>query len=520
MRIIFTLFLLLLFRIVSHAQTVAINTTGNAGDSSAMLDISSAAKGLLIPRMSTAQIQAIVRPAKGLLVYDSVGAALMVNVGIPSAPDWENVIGSGGGSGWGLSGNADTHPATNFIGTTDTAALHFRVNNIQAGLVDTFGYNVALGFRTLDSVAGGQYNTAIGYKALTKGGTDNTAIGSNALRYNTTGVDNTALGMEALQMNTAGLSNVAVGSGAMQYNTTGGDNTAMGFYAMSNNTTGVGNTAIGERALLGTGNSIGKLNTAVGWNSLEENSTGSNNMAAGGGALGLNTSGSYNTASGYGSLDYDSSGWYNTALGAWANYHTTHGGNNTAIGYYSLYQDTSTGNNTAVGYNALFSNLGGTNNTAIGAGADITVGNLTNATAIGAGATVGGSNSMVLGNTAVVAVTTYGNFFTERLVYVHGNKGLVRSIDATQQKKLTTTVAVNLTIAAGGTTQVPFTFSEAFSAAPDVYVGNIISGGGFAEVIMTVAGVTTTGGTLFINNPKALAYSPNFTISIVAIGAE
>src|ERR1700761_6865 len=152
MRIAFTLFLLILINIVSHAQTVAINTSGDAGDSSAMLDISSAAKGLLIPRMSTAQIHAILRPAKGLLVYDSVGATLMVNVGIPSAPDWENVVGSGGGGGWGLNGNAHTNPATSFIGTTDTAAFHFRVNDIQAGLVDSFGYNVALGFRTLDSV--------------------------------------------------------------------------------------------------------------------------------------------------------------------------------------------------------------------------------------------------------------------------------------------------------------------------------------------------------------------------------
>jgi hypothetical protein len=520
MRITFTLFLLLLLHIASHAQTVAINTTGNSGDSSAMLDISSTAKGLLIPRMSTAQIQAIAKPAKGLLVYDSVASSLMVNVGSPAAPDWENVVGSGGGGGWGLNGNASTNPATNFIGTTDTAALHFRVNNIQAGLVDTFGYNVALGFRTLDSVADGQYNTAIGYKALTKGGSNNTAIGSNALRYNTTGTDNTAVGMEAMQMNTTGISNIAVGEGAMQYNTTGGDNTVMGFYAMSNNTTGLANTAIGERALLGTGAGTGKFNTAVGYNSLELNSTGTNNTATGGFAANSITSGSYNTASGYGSLTIDSSGWYNAAFGAWANYHSTHGGNNTAIGYFSLYQDTSTGNNTAIGYNALYSNLSGTSNTAIGMGADVAAGNLTNATAVGAGAIVGGSNSMVLGNTALSVITTYGNIVTLRNVYVQNGNGLVRTVDGTQQKKLTTTVTVDLAIAAGATAQVPFIFSEAFTAAPDVYVGNVTSGGGFAEVVMSVAGVTTTGGTLFINNPKTAAYSPNFTVRIVAIGVQ
>ncbi len=38
----------------------------------------------------------------------------------------------GGGGGWGLTGNAGTDPATNFLGTTDNAALELRVNNQRA----------------------------------------------------------------------------------------------------------------------------------------------------------------------------------------------------------------------------------------------------------------------------------------------------------------------------------------------------------------------------------------------------
>ena len=50
---------------------VAITRDGSQPDSSAMLDIKSTARGVLIPRMGTAQRQAIVSPALGLMVFDS-----------------------------------------------------------------------------------------------------------------------------------------------------------------------------------------------------------------------------------------------------------------------------------------------------------------------------------------------------------------------------------------------------------------------------------------------------------------
>jgi hypothetical protein len=64
----------LLLGIQSYAQTgVAINTTGAEPDNSAMLDVSSTQKGILIPRMTEEQRTAIASPAKGLLVYQNDG---------------------------------------------------------------------------------------------------------------------------------------------------------------------------------------------------------------------------------------------------------------------------------------------------------------------------------------------------------------------------------------------------------------------------------------------------------------
>ncbi len=53
------------------AQNIGINATGASPHPSAMLDVSSTSKGLLMPRMTTAQRNAIVSPAEGLKVYDT-----------------------------------------------------------------------------------------------------------------------------------------------------------------------------------------------------------------------------------------------------------------------------------------------------------------------------------------------------------------------------------------------------------------------------------------------------------------
>ncbi len=50
---------------------VAINNDGSNPDNSAMLDVKSTAKGLLIPRLTNAQMLAIENPADGLLVYST-----------------------------------------------------------------------------------------------------------------------------------------------------------------------------------------------------------------------------------------------------------------------------------------------------------------------------------------------------------------------------------------------------------------------------------------------------------------
>ena len=53
------------------SQNIAINATGNTPNPSAMLDVQSTTKGMLIPRMTTGQRTVILSPATGLLVFDN-----------------------------------------------------------------------------------------------------------------------------------------------------------------------------------------------------------------------------------------------------------------------------------------------------------------------------------------------------------------------------------------------------------------------------------------------------------------
>ena len=57
--------------VIANTQSVAINNNGASANSSAMLDVSSTTKGILIPRMRTIERTAIAGPAEGLLVYDN-----------------------------------------------------------------------------------------------------------------------------------------------------------------------------------------------------------------------------------------------------------------------------------------------------------------------------------------------------------------------------------------------------------------------------------------------------------------
>ena len=205
------------------AQNVGIGTT--TPNASAVLEISSSTKGLLIPRVAltgSRDQSTVPTPAVSLLIYNTATVPAGFSV-FPGYYYW-------GGSSWIqlatltssttpwlLTGNANSNPFANFIGTTDDVPFNVRVNNQKAGRIDSTLANTFWGYQAGGSNTTGNHNTATGYFAL---------------QANTTGIYNTATGIGTLQENVSGNYNTANGVGALLFNTAGDNNTASGYSAL------------------------------------------------------------------------------------------------------------------------------------------------------------------------------------------------------------------------------------------------------------------------------------------------
>lgn len=101
MKVVHAVFLLMFFAGNILGQ-VSINADGSLPDGSAMLDVKSTTQGVLIPRMTQAQIEAVANPADGLIVYCTTDKKIYIFNGETS--QWKEVaFGAGiigpGGSG-------------------------------------------------------------------------------------------------------------------------------------------------------------------------------------------------------------------------------------------------------------------------------------------------------------------------------------------------------------------------------------------------------------------------------------
>jgi trimeric autotransporter adhesin len=368
-------FFIILFTLTMEAQNIAINEIGTQPDTSAILDISSTTKGLLIPRMNKARKNAIPLPATGLMVYqtapDSVGFHYY------DGTKWNLLAAGSNSEGWLTTGNAATDTAIHFLGTTDNTPLRLRQNNLWmgqlnsknhtffigggAGVNNTATQNTGFGDSTLHRNTSGIGNTAIGYRSMVGSGPItggiNTAIGNNTLSAITSGYQNIAIGDNALNGMKTGAANVVAGAGAMEGASKGDANIAIGLWALRTNDSASYNIAIGQQALYSNDSS---RNIGIGHQALYYNNRG-NNMAVG------YQSGYYNSRMQSGTEQ----GIENTYLGFQTGYYANTGSKNVAIGSRAMYgggwfnsdnpNNDNYKRNVAVGDSSLFSTVGSDN---------------------------------------------------------------------------------------------------------------------------------------------------------------
>jgi len=263
--------------------------------------------------------------------------------------------------GW-QAGNSQTSGGNNTnlgyeAGFSNTTGAFRTMVGYQAGKSQTGGANTFIG-----SLAGGSRSGS---------GTQNVAIGNNALRY-LENADNTAIGSAAGQYaDSTSSKNVIIGSQAMSGAFgSKSQNVVIGYQAGNAMTTGGDNTLMGCQA--GDALTAGQLNTVVGSGALGNTTSAYGFVAIGKDALGSSTSnGSYNTAVGTGALGV-ASGGNNIAIGGYTAAGGVGGGistgsNNTVVGTYAANDFNYTGsNNTIIGYDAEGSSASVSNEITLG----------------------------------------------------------------------------------------------------------------------------------------------------------
>ena len=234
--------LLFLTASLSGWSQVAINSDGSDPDNSAMLDVNSTSKGILVPRMTSAQRTAIAGPATGLLVYqtDNPNGFYFYNgtswVPLTDATQTTEVLADADNN---TKIQVEESANEDIIRFDMGGTEYFRMIHGRLEVMNT-GNSVYMG-----QAAGLNDNLINEYR--------NVGIGFEALYSNTEGFYNSATGNAALFSNTSGSFNNATGNNALYFNTIGDFNTGTGYRALVNNTTGDFNTGFGYQANVGPG---------------------------------------------------------------------------------------------------------------------------------------------------------------------------------------------------------------------------------------------------------------------------
>ncbi len=140
-RLIFLCGLVFLF-LCSLAQNAVVTDDGSyTGDPSAMLDVKSTDKGLLIPRLTTSQRNGISSPATGLLIFQTDGiTGFYYNVGTPASPNWIQLS----VSLMTLLIDDDSDTRVQVEESTDEDHIRFDVNSTEAMVINNSG-NIGIG---------------------------------------------------------------------------------------------------------------------------------------------------------------------------------------------------------------------------------------------------------------------------------------------------------------------------------------------------------------------------------------
>jgi hypothetical protein len=126
----------------AFAQIKLGDNPGNLNQN-ALLELESSSKGLLLPRMTTAQVATMTSPPDGMMIFNTDSTCICIR----RSGVWRSLCAEGNGQPWSTTGNSNTDPTSNFVGTKDNQSLVFRTNNAEVMRMLTSG-NIGIGTTT------------------------------------------------------------------------------------------------------------------------------------------------------------------------------------------------------------------------------------------------------------------------------------------------------------------------------------------------------------------------------------
>lgn len=177
MKKIIILSLAFLCTIYSGLSQIGIGTT--SPNSSAILDVFSTSKGLLFPRMTNAQRNAIVDATESLTIYNLDEKSLQINLGTASSPRWINICSSSSAT---VTNNCNVN---GFEGTYTNGVALMGSNTFSVTITNNSFNDIDINFNISDLVLDG----ISGISVSSVNPTSSTIVSGNSLliEYSLTG---------------------------------------------------------------------------------------------------------------------------------------------------------------------------------------------------------------------------------------------------------------------------------------------------------------------------------------------
>lgn len=161
-RIIYTIIVFLGVSFYGNSQ-VGIGTTNP--DSSSILHIESTTQGLLLPRLTSAQENAITNPAPGLIIYNTDLNCFQFNYGSAGTPNWIRTSRN-------MSLKYSNNAADTSTNVNNTSAITAPIISTIEWNDDTALYNVNTAINTITVLQSGRYRLSVNVSLSTTSGTD------------------------------------------------------------------------------------------------------------------------------------------------------------------------------------------------------------------------------------------------------------------------------------------------------------------------------------------------------------